>query len=1113
MNQIINGYYTPGNEPTSYHYPEEPAEGPLADLVKKIEFMNLPQVAISEKNLEPNAYDFEMDTVQCEKSINKYLSKTLRPREYRSWRKGNEKSLVTNRPISGIEYLLRQRQTKYPVWVRRQEIFESLSKSQLTLVSGRVGDGRSSCIPEIALQYLKATKDPSSILIVTVNKGTSNWLAGRLCKEHGIKNDEDSIRRTGRLEISTDVDQIINLEHNAPRMCVLGANDALRLCSSRPLLDNFGIVIMDDVDKRKVAQDMLFTVVKVYLGKRTHLKFIFISSIGKLEAKDLDETEEDLEMFLHPYKLNHVVIPKVNPVSFNLCQIKFGHFPTKEERLKNIKDILKNVDTDDSDILIICDDHFETEYVHHKLDMYITTQTTLKLIPACKTIKLHSQIAPKTLRKISERMAVRSTMSTVPNEFYQKIEKNQRMIIVTESTLAECCSLSKNVGVVVDLGGYSQKKWDERMQKWTSEIVGINLKQAEARMRRANSNPNVVYRLRDPIRAVNEGEKQEKEKENKNRKDEKYLSRSNSRRGSVTQNHISKQPQKLSTDDESDDTTDDENADMVLPELCWSRLSQQLLLMLKTIRGLTSTQDDYNLDHSLLREPYDIPKFQNGIIELVALDLITANLETFTENLTITDKGLWISEMPLAPEYGAMLVESWSRDCSSEVLRLVAMLIAISKGGLEHWMLKTDPLKSKAVIDEFRSFKGDHFTLLNVLDAFEENGEMITWCKQAGLPHRLLSIARYFRDNLKTVCSNIGLILSQPKIDITEDVAKDVIQCLFLGLQSQAKLGVLQYIAPKPEVDKFGKYELPPCNDKIERDLLKINNQVIGVYKILRYNYPVNESDRIVDETYAIIDLASSCHIIPGHIPKSVIFTCLQESEEKANEKYPNIKILHQAHLNHLYQKYGVRPRPSKITLPENVMKICTEIDIEFLLDNIRFDECDDYELIEKIAHIPKEELLEKIPYWCIGKEKKVKNYRYDASKDYNVADSSEEESSSSGSQEESSSEYDSSDADDETSYQSRESSGEGDYSSSSEYESTDDDNDNNNSSSSGCLNHTSVETTSPDDARPRSKVKTNYYKSVIDKKGWEDLEKGVGISKNDKDYDKNLDNEDCVIM
>ena len=68
-------------------------------------------------------------------------------------------------------------------------------------------------------------------------------------------------------------------------------------------------------------------------------------------------------------------------------------------------------------------------------------------------------------------MAVRSTMDNVPTEFYQKIEKSPRMIIVTESTLAECCSLSKNIGVVVDLGGYSQKKWDERMQKWTTEIV------------------------------------------------------------------------------------------------------------------------------------------------------------------------------------------------------------------------------------------------------------------------------------------------------------------------------------------------------------------------------------------------------------------------------------------------------------------------------------------------------------------------------------------------------------------------------------------------------------------------------------------------------------------
>ena len=1018
FNTIINGYYKPGQDPTFYTPPDEKSTGPLADLVNIIENMNLPQIAVSEQVIEPSAQELDVEELKCEKAIDKYLKRSLKPREYKSWRKGNEKSLLTNRPLSGFEFLLRTNQRNYPTTYRKQEIFHSIRENQLTLVSGRVGDGRSTCIPQLCLQYLKATKDCSSILMVSTNKASANWIAGRLCKELGV--DEDSLEREGRLELSTDVDEIINLDHNTPRICILGSNDALRLMATRPLLDNFAIVIMDDVDTRRVAQDFIFSIIKTYCQKNSHLKFIFTSSFGKLEYAEVDPMQKDLSMFLSPFKLNHIIIPKINPVSFNLCQIKFGHLPTREERFRNVKDILQNVDRDDTDILLVCDDHYETEYIAEKLEQHINKQISLKLIPNCKIIKLHSQIPANTLRRASQRMTIRSALELLPSEFTVSNGRRARMIIVADSSLAENNSISSKIGVVIDLGGYSQKRWDEKLQKWTSETVGINLKQAEARMRRAISAPNVVYRLRDPVRVVNEGEKESNEAENS-------TSRSSSRRNSRAPSRIGMESRAEfraipdseygSSSNSSSDGEDDDD-DGQLPELCWSRLSQQLLLMLKAIRGLTSMQEDYNLDHSLLREPYDIPKFQNGIIELVALELITANLDTFTENLTITDKGLWISEMPLAPEYGTMLLESWHKKCSHEILTIVSMLIAVSRGSIEHWLSKNDPKIVKSVIDEFRCFKGDHFTLINIFDAFTENDRMITWCKSVKLPYRMLSIADRARKVLSKVCQNIGIQISEPKEQIDEETYQNILDCIFKGYQSQAKIAVLQYLAPIPEITKFGQYQLPDSDERVQRELLKINNQVIGVYKILRYNYPANCSQEALshggdvcsddpeNRTFAIIDLDSSCHKL-GYLPKAVIFTCLQESEEKSNEKFPNMKILQQAHAHHMLMRFGVKPKKSKIKLPDNVMKLCSEIDINFLLENIRFDECSDYNLIRRIAAIDKEDLVKSLNFWMIGAEKPKqsqqqnqqqnnKRYRYDSENDFNQSTSNSETESSS---------------------------------------------------------------------------------------------------------------------
>jgi len=252
MNQSNSSYkttdtQTPENENT------ENNDGPLADLVRNIESMVLEQIAISDMVMEPTAQELDYEEYVCEEAIEKYLSQTLSLQEYHSWTNGAERSLLTDRPLSGCEFLLRQNQKTFPVWVKRKEIFSSIRENQVTMISGRVGDGRTSCVPQLCLQYLRATRDSSSILIVSTCSSAANWLAGRLAKELGV--DDDSLEREGRLELSTDVDEIISLDGNTPRICVLGANEALRLFAARPLLDNFAIAILDDIDKRRVAQD------------------------------------------------------------------------------------------------------------------------------------------------------------------------------------------------------------------------------------------------------------------------------------------------------------------------------------------------------------------------------------------------------------------------------------------------------------------------------------------------------------------------------------------------------------------------------------------------------------------------------------------------------------------------------------------------------------------------------------------------------------------------------------------------------------------------------------------------------------------------------------------
>ena len=199
--------------------------------------------------------------------------------------------------------------------VKRKEIFSSLRDNKVTLVSGRVGEGRSTCLPQLCLQYLRATNDSSSVLVISSCRASSDWLSGRLSKELGVE--DDAIIQDGRLHMSSNVDEIIALDHNTPKVCVIGANDALRLLASRPLLDNYAFIILDDIDKRRVAQDFMMVLTKCHLSRDSHLKFVLNVSTSKSNSEGV-EIAKEMQSFLETESFLHINIPKMKQHTFDL---------------------------------------------------------------------------------------------------------------------------------------------------------------------------------------------------------------------------------------------------------------------------------------------------------------------------------------------------------------------------------------------------------------------------------------------------------------------------------------------------------------------------------------------------------------------------------------------------------------------------------------------------------------------------------------------------------------------------------------------------------------------------------------------------------------------------
>ena len=98
-----------------------------------------------------------------------------------------------------------------------------------------------------------------------------------------------------------------------------------------------------------------------------------------------------------------------------------------------------------------------------------------------------------------------------------------------------------------------------------------------------------------------------------------------------------------------------------------------------------------------------------------------------------------MSEFPLDPQLGAMLVGSPDHKCSNEILTIAARLSVPNVFQRPREAGKqADEKKAK-----FAHMDGDHLTLLNVYHAWKREGEKNDWCYDHFLNHRLVQGRRF----------------------------------------------------------------------------------------------------------------------------------------------------------------------------------------------------------------------------------------------------------------------------------------------------------------------------------------------------------------------------------
>ncbi|XP_059620655.1 putative ATP-dependent RNA helicase DHX57 [Phlebotomus argentipes] len=171
-----------------------------------------------------------------------------------------------------------------PVWDKRKDILKLLEKSQVVVISGETGCGKSTQVPQLILdEWLStAAKDGKRVshveIICTQPRRLSAIGVAQRVADERVERIGNTVGYQIRLE---------NKISSATRLTFCTTGILLRRLQSDPVLANVSHVIVDEVHERSEESDFLLLILKELLERRSDLRVILMSAT--LNAKIFSE--------------------------------------------------------------------------------------------------------------------------------------------------------------------------------------------------------------------------------------------------------------------------------------------------------------------------------------------------------------------------------------------------------------------------------------------------------------------------------------------------------------------------------------------------------------------------------------------------------------------------------------------------------------------------------------------------------------------------------------------------------------------------------------------------------------------------------------------------------